>query len=163
MAVMLGPLSSSSDRQQALGIALQARIWWYQSRLGVEIPRDGYEAYCLSSGGSSRPDAALVAKIDDIRRRMAAAEDQTPASSGQQQLPAWQTQAPKADLRVKADDGITRDDSGGQDAPYPEHFRAIIEAVTTGKAVSGVREIPNTVVRQAVRATLSVPTHCQTC
>jgi hypothetical protein len=72
------------------------------------------------------------------------------------QLPAWMAQAPqKVDLSKKADDGDAHGGVGEGQAPYPAHFQAIIEAVTMGKPVPGVREIPNTVVRQAVCATLS--------
>ena len=40
--------------------------------------------------------------------------------------------------------------AGGGSAPYPEHFQAIIEAVTTGKPIAGVKEIPDTVLRPTV-------------
>ncbi len=39
---------------------------------------------------------------------------------------------------------------GGNGAPYPEQFQAIIEAVTTGKPIAGVKEIPDTVLRPSV-------------
>ena len=40
--------------------------------------------------------------------------------------------------------------AGGGSAPYPEQFQAIIEAVTTGKPIAGVKEIPDTVLRPSV-------------
>jgi hypothetical protein len=57
---------------------------------------------------------------------------------------------------VKAADGVAKGEGGGggEDAPYPEHFKAVIEAVTLGKPVPGIKEIPNTVVRLPVSASL---------
>ncbi|KAK3315137.1 hypothetical protein B0H66DRAFT_564612 [Apodospora peruviana] len=146
LVAMLGPLQPGFDREKALGISLQARIWWYKSRLDVEIDRAAYEAYLAAADPSAHlcPDPSLLIKVGDIQQRMASA---TAAPA----LPSWQLQAPKVDPNKKADDGASSHDGkgGGQDAPYPDHFQAIIEAVTTGKPVPGVREIPNIVVRPA--------------
>ncbi|KAK3683989.1 hypothetical protein B0T22DRAFT_267819 [Podospora appendiculata] len=144
LVAMLGPLPNGSERQTALGICLQARIWWYKSRLNIEIDRSAYEAYLASSADPSRPDPDLLTKIEEIQRRMG-----VPAPAPGPPLPAWQLDAPKVDPTKKADDLVSHGgDAGSQDAPYPAHFQAIIDAVTTGKPVPGVREIPNTVVRQ---------------
>ena len=155
---MLGPLSNTFERQKALGVTLQARIWWYKSKFNVEIDRAAYEDYTSShnqqtQGPTTAPsaiDSALLDKIDDIQRRMGSA----PGTAIAGNLPAWMVEAPqKVDLNKKADDGAAREapQSGrGGNAPYPAHFQAIIEAVTTGKTVPGVRDIPNTVVRQEV-------------
>lgn len=147
---MLGPsLTPGYDKQTALGISRQARIWWYKSRLDISIDRTAYENYISSSpsAASSCPDPALLTQVEEIQQRMAAVAA-TP------NLPAWQLQAPKVDPGKKADDGTSNHAAGGsgagEDAPYPAHFQAIIEAVTMGKPVPGVREIPNTVVRQPV-------------
>ena len=76
-----------------------------------------------------------MALIGDIQQRM----DVTgPVSS-------WQAHAPKADLRVKATDGAAKKGAeaearegcgaGGDDAPDPEHFKTVIEAVTIVQAL----------------------------
>ncbi|KAK3320817.1 hypothetical protein B0T19DRAFT_403437 [Cercophora scortea] len=151
LVAMLGPLPNGPERQTALGICLQARIWWYKSRLNIEIDRSAYEAYLASSSSSSSsadppssPDPDLLTKIEEIQRRMG-----VPAPAPGPPLPAWQLDAPKVDPTKKADDLVSHGgDASSQDAPYPAHFQAIIDAVTTGKPVPGVREIPNTVVRQ---------------
>jgi len=152
---MLGPLTNGFERQKALGITLQARIWWYKSRLNIDIDRAAYENYLAAQQSPSNPDPVLLDKIEEIQRMMgtvSAAAGSTGGDSSDSELPAWQLQTPKVDLSKKADDGAVREEGGegGGNAPYPEHFQAIIEAVTLGKPVPGVREIPNTVVRQAV-------------
>jgi len=156
---MLGPLSNSFEQQKALGVTLQARIWWYKSRLNISVERSAYETY--TSLHPSSTDPSLLDKVEDIQRRMglmpsadpfsSAASSSSPGSNSN--LPEWMVSAPqKVDLNRKADDGAARDGAapGGGSAPYPAHFQAIIEAVTTGKPVAGVKDIPNTVVRQAV-------------
>jgi len=164
---MLGPLSNSLERQKALGVTLQARIWWYASRQSITIDRAAYESwFAASESRGVGVDAALLEKISEIQTRMGISSpsfssSQTGNGDGGNSLPAWMVSAPqKVDLAKKADDGAGVEHTGGGtsggggggggEAPYPAHFQAIIEAVTTGKPVVGVREIPNTVVRQAV-------------
>ncbi|KAK0651510.1 hypothetical protein B0T16DRAFT_404076 [Cercophora newfieldiana] len=159
LTTTLGPLSNSFERQKALGVTLQARIWWYQSRHATTIDRSAYETWTSTSSNPSTVDQDLLDKVEDIQRRMGIV---APAPSvggsgngnGAGGLPEWMVSAPRrVDLGVKADDGVGRGEAvqgaGGEGAPYPAHFQAIIEAVTTGKPVAGVKEIPNTVVRQA--------------
>ncbi|KAK3946320.1 hypothetical protein QBC46DRAFT_4030 [Diplogelasinospora grovesii] len=146
LAAMLGSLCNSlddpSNRQQALGICLQARIWWYKSRQDIDIDRAAYEL----SRPSLPTDASLLAKLQEIQRRMAGS-----TAPPDPNVPAWMQQAPKIDPTRKADDhdaqGQRRGSGSEGDAPYPASFQAIIEAVTTGKPVPGIKEIPNTVVR----------------
>ncbi|KAK1776706.1 hypothetical protein QBC45DRAFT_418724 [Copromyces sp. CBS 386.78] len=157
LVAMLGPLSNGFERQKALGISLQARVWWYKSRFNIDIDRSAYENYLLSSSSSSSApahsqipnspvDAQLVDKLAEIQQLMGT----TPASASDDDLPAWQVQAPKVDLLKKADDGDANGAERGADgtAPYPERFNAIIELITNGKPIPGIKEVPNTVVRQ---------------
>lgn len=155
---MLGPLSNGFERQKALGISLQARVWWYKSRLNTDIDRSAYENYLLSSSSSSAPshsqipnspvDAQLVDKLAEIQQKMG----KTPASASDDDLPAWQVQAPKVDLLKKADDGESHSAERGADgqAPYPDRFNAIIDLITKGTEIPGIKHIPDTVVRQPV-------------
>ncbi len=145
-------------RQKALSTTLQARIWWYKSRFNIAIDRPAYEAYC-TAGPSTSPDGSIVAKLEEIQQRMgnagtglglapggaAAAAAPAPAAN----IPEWQLNAPKVDLSVKAEDGGPHTHSG-DGAPYPENFQALIDAVTSGKPIPGIKEIPDTVVRPPV-------------
>ncbi|KAL2017798.1 hypothetical protein VTK56DRAFT_1661 [Thermocarpiscus australiensis] len=149
----LGPsFNKNTDgfmRQRALSATLQARIWWYKSRFNIDIDRTSYETWSVSNP-SSCPDAAIIAKLQDIQQRMGIA----PASSSTDQgptsdtsaIPAWQLNAPKVDLSKKADDGADRV-LNGDGPPYPADFEALIAAVKTGKPIPGIKEIPNIVVR----------------
>lgn len=139
---MLGPLLPSTDMARAASTSLQARIWWFSTKQGVLITPDSYSAHLASHPDTSTPEPAILARIEDVQRRM--------GMKGESNVPSWQVHAPKADLRVKASDGVERGEGGEGDAPYPEQFRAVIEAVTQGKAVPGIKEIPNTLVRLPV-------------
>ncbi|KAK4132991.1 hypothetical protein BT67DRAFT_443366 [Trichocladium antarcticum] len=144
----LGPsLASPNDgfvRQKALSTTLQARIWWYKSRFNSDIDRSAYEAYSASHA-SSCPDGAILATLEEIQQRMGAGNASASSSAGPP-VPAWQLNAPKVDLSKKAEDATGHANSDGG-APYPENFQALIEAVTMGKPIPGIREIPDTVVR----------------
>ncbi|KAK3293270.1 uncharacterized protein B0H64DRAFT_403900 [Chaetomium fimeti] len=145
----LGPslVNNTADgftRQKALSTTLQARIWWYRSRFNTDIDRALYESYSASNQPSC-PDGAILAKLEEIQQRMSGAAP-GPSSSSGQNIPAWQLNAPKVDLSKKADDGANHNNTG-DGAPYPENFQALIEAVTMGKPIPGIKEIPDTVVR----------------
>lgn len=164
----LGPSlvnNNSADgftRQKALSTTLQARIWWYKSRFNSDIDRASYEAYCASHPSSS-PDASILAKLDEIQQRMGGGAPGSSSSStsaaASPNIPAWQLNAPKVDLSKKADDGASHTNTG-DGAPYPENFQALIEAVTLGKPIPGIKEIPDTVVRPPVSSSLQGPTPC---
>lgn len=148
----LGPsLVNNADgfsRQKALSTTLQARIWWYKSRFNFDIDRASYETYSVSNQSSS-PDAAILKQLEEIQQRMGSAPSLSGFGQSQADIPAWQLNAPKVDLSKKADDGASRGDTG-DGAPYPEDFQALVEAVTTGKPIPGIKEIPDTVVRPPV-------------
>lgn len=155
--------SDGFTRQKALSTTLQARIWWYKSRFNTDIDRASYEAYTVSHPSSS-PDASILGKLEEIQERMGGGSggSSTSASQGQSQsqnIPAWQLNAPKVDLSKKADDGASHTNTG-DGAPYPENFQALIEAVTTGKPIPGIKEIPDTVVRPPVSTPPSLSPFC---
>jgi hypothetical protein len=149
----LGPsLLTNADgfnRQKALSTTLQARIWWYKSRFNTDIDRASYEAYSASDPLSSSPDASILAKLQEIQERMGGSGSGSNSQSQNQNIPAWQLNAPKVDLSKKADDAAGHANAG-DGAPYPENFQALIEAVTMGKPIPGIKEIPDTVVRPPV-------------
>ncbi len=147
----LGPSlapANGFNRQKALSTTLQARIWWYRSRFNTDIDRASYEAFS-NSNPSSSPDASILSKLEEIQERMGGGPSGSAGQSQGQNIPAWQLNAPKVDLSKKADDGANHSNTG-DGAPYPENFQALIEAVTTGKPIPGIKEIPDTVVRPPV-------------
>ncbi|KAK3997173.1 hypothetical protein QBC44DRAFT_338963 [Cladorrhinum sp. PSN332] len=154
-ATLGNSLASTSDpftRRKILDTILQTRIWWYQSRTNATIDLNSYLAF-TSANPRTNPDQEILKKTEwiynQLKARSAPQDQQASSSSSSSQpdpdIPAWQLQAPKLDLSKKADDHEARPTEG---VPYPDRFQAIIDAVTTGKQIEGIREIPNTVVRQ---------------
>lgn len=143
---MLGHVMPSTNMSFAVAKCLQARMWFFHSLLGRKIDHVEYFAYLRDNPSAIPPDEAILVRTEQIQLRMG----MTPSPGVG--VPAWQENAPKADLGVKARDGAGRGgaEGGGQAAPYPERFNAVIDAVTSGKPVPGVREIPSTVIRQPV-------------
>ncbi|KAK4228372.1 hypothetical protein QBC38DRAFT_155899 [Podospora fimiseda] len=149
-------LSSSNDpftRCKLLDTILQTRIWWYQSRTNILIDLNSYLTF-TASNPRTNPDQQILKKTEWIYTQLQARlnlQQQQPGSESEVDIPAWQLQAPQMDLSKKADDNEAREvggEAGEGGAPYPDKFQAIIEAVTTGKTIEGIKEIPNTVVRQ---------------
>ncbi|EGS23886.1 uncharacterized protein CTHT_0005950 [Thermochaetoides thermophila DSM 1495] len=145
----LGPIISNQHdmfmRQKALSITLQSRIWWYKSHFGCQIDRIKYEAWTLNHP-ETNPDHKILKKLDEIRKIMGLPPAvPVPDPDVTKNIPEWQLNAPKCDLSKKAEDVGGRSTEGG--APYPEDFQALVEAVTQGKPIPGIREIPNKVVR----------------
>jgi len=140
-------------RQKALSITLQSRIWWYKSHFGCQIDRIKYEAWTLNHP-ETNPDHKILKKLDEIRKIMGLPPAvPVPDPDVTKNIPEWQLNAPKCDLSKKAEDVGGRSTEGG--APYPEDFQALVEAVTQGKPIPGIREIPNKVVRPPVCSLLS--------
>lgn len=66
----------------------------------------------------------------------------------EEEVPEWQRSGGvKVDLSKKAEDGEGEGEGEGRKGEYPNKFQAIIEAVTTGKTIEGIREIEERVVR----------------
>lgn len=147
LIAMLAPLTNSFEHHKAMGITLQARIWWYQSRLGTCIDLNAYKAYAASNPSQASVDTAVLVRAAEIQAAMGIIG---PSASGspERKAPEWQTMAAqKVDLSKKADDG-DHESRGGSQAPYPARFNAIIDAINTGKPIEGIVDIPDKIVRK---------------
>ncbi|CAK7230799.1 hypothetical protein SCUCBS95973_007695 [Sporothrix curviconia] len=74
-------------------------------------------------------------------------------SSSSVDVPSWQRSAPRNELKV--DRTLARGGSAGAggagaaEAPYSDKFAKVVEAIQSGKELEGIKQIPDTVVRQA--------------
>src|SRR5688572_28060244 len=114
-------------------MAIHARVFYYAQRIGVTIDFAKYQAWLASNPDIEAPDVLP----DEYKSR------QPPAP-----LLDWQKAAPKADLFI---DRKSAPQSGYGDEPnYPMGFAAMIKLLQEGKPVPGIREIPNTIIRDPV-------------
>lgn len=135
---ILGEPGQQNPQASLVDMAIHARIFYYSQRVGVMIDFTAYKAWLASNPDHSPPDVLP----EEYHRRVGADAPPSPALD-------WQKAAPKADLYIdrKAADAQT----GSEDQPnYPMGFAEMIKLLKEGKPVPGIRQIPNTVVRDPV-------------
>lgn len=140
------PAQGSSPRD----MATHARIFYYAQRLGVTIDFTAYQTWLSQHPDHQAPDIlpdSYLARHSDSRSQDAAAAAESSAS-----LP-WQQAAPKNDLFI--DKKAAAAGQSQEDQPsYPMAFAEMLKLLQEGKPVPGIRQIPNTVVRDPVSASL---------
>ncbi len=130
-------------------MAIHARIFYYTQRIGVSIDFASYQSW-LASHPDHHPPNILPPEYQ------ASADKGQPAGTLD-----WQQAAPKADLYVDRGAADASSPSGGEPA-YPMAFAEMIKLLQEGKPVPGIRQIPNTVIRNPVRCPLlSLKISCQ--
>lgn len=125
----------SNSQASLRDMATHARIFYYAQRIGVSIDFSRYQAWLSAHPDHDTPDV--------LPAEYAAKQDQdSPALD-------WQKAAPKADLYVDKKAAQQQSDADDQPA-YPMGFAEMIKLLQEGKPVPGIRQIPNTVVRDPV-------------
>jgi len=116
-------LGSNSTPEQAAELALRARCFYYARKYNTNIDFDSYKAYRNARG---RPPP-------------------TPPISNGTQAPL--DIAPPASS-AEASGGVMPGaaDSNDPPAPYPTSFAHIVELITTGQPILGIKEIPSTIL-----------------
>lgn len=121
-------------------MAIHARIFYYAQRIGVNIDFGAYKTWLASKPDHHPPDVLPEASRQQDEATSAPVLD-------------WQKAAPKADLYI--DKKAAAAQSGSQDQPnYPMGFAEMIKLIQEGKPVPGIRQIPNTIIRDPVSPTL---------
>ncbi|KAL2105992.1 hypothetical protein VUR80DRAFT_7436 [Thermomyces stellatus] len=113
-------LQKPSPNPQA--IIRHARTAYFTRVLGFPLSPESYAAFLAANPCHTPADDSLLAIIQGV--------------------PAWQVAAPKADLFV---DKTVRDSGDGPS--YPGRFAELIRCIKEGTPVPGVREIPDTILR----------------
>ncbi|KAF5976171.1 hypothetical protein FCOIX_7261 [Fusarium coicis] len=132
---ILGEPGQQNPQASLADMAIHARIFYYAQRIGVNIDFSAYKAWLASNHDYQPPDVLP----EEYRQRDVANASPVPALE-------WQKAAPKTDLYI--DRKAATAQSGSQDQPsYPMGFAEMIQLIQEGKPVPGIRQIPNTVVR----------------
>ncbi|KAF5618305.1 uncharacterized protein FTJAE_12236 [Fusarium tjaetaba] len=132
---ILGEPGQQNPQASLADMAIHARIFYYAQRIGVNIDFSAYKAWLASNPDYQPPDVLP----EEYRQRDAANVSPVPALD-------WQKAAPKTDLYIDRKTAAAQ--SGSQDQPsYPMGFAEMIQLIQEGKPVPGIRQIPNTVVR----------------
>ncbi|KAF5693236.1 hypothetical protein FDENT_2167 [Fusarium denticulatum] len=132
---ILGEPGQQNPQASLADMAIHARIFYYAQRIGVNIDFSAYKAWLASNPDYQPPDVLP----EEYRQRDVANASPVPALD-------WQKAAPKTDLYIDRKTAAAQ--SGSQDQPsYPMGFAEMIQLIQEGKPVPGIRQIPNTVVR----------------
>ncbi|PNP84537.1 hypothetical protein FNYG_02166 [Fusarium nygamai] len=132
---ILGEPGQQNPQASLADMAIHARIFYYAQRIGVNIDFSAYKAWLASNPEYQPPDVLP----EEYRQRDVANASPVPVLD-------WQKAAPKTDLYIDRKTAAAQ--SGSQDQPsYPMGFAEMIKLIQEGKPVPGIRQIPNTVVR----------------
>ncbi|KAH7089462.1 hypothetical protein FB567DRAFT_439177 [Paraphoma chrysanthemicola] len=117
-------LGSNSTPEQAAELALRARCFYYARKFNINIDFDGYKAY-RNARGRPPPTPPTLNGTQPLLDTAA-----VPASSGEGEGGIMPAPA----------------DASEPPAPYPTSFAHIVELITSGQPVPGIKEIPSTVL-----------------
>lgn len=121
-------------------MAIHARIFYYAQRIGVNVDFAKYQAWLAQHPDhkvpSVVPDEYLSSQRDGI-------------GEGKQAVLDWQKAAPREDLYV--DRKAAAQTASGNEPNYPMGFAEMLQLIQEGKPIPGIRQIPNTIVRDPVR------------
>jgi hypothetical protein len=131
-------------------MATHARIFYYAQRIGVTIDFARYQSWLEENHDHTIPDVLpdeyLLAA--ETRDKGKGPELSTPS------LP-WQDAAPKTALYVDRQAASASAAPGGGEPNYPMAFAEMLKLLQEGKPIPGIRQIPNTVIRDPVRPPLT--------
>ncbi|GKT46963.1 uncharacterized protein ColSpa_07144 [Colletotrichum spaethianum] len=161
------PQGSPSD------LAVHARVFYYAQRIGVTIDFARYKDWLARHPGYTPPDilpeeyksqntqgtattptTAGSSDVPDLTSKLSGlstgkVKEESAAAAGP--APSWQAAAPKADLYVERKPPSQADapGEGGDEPAYPMGFAQMLEMIQKGIPIPGIRQIPDTVVRDA--------------
>ncbi|KAK4651388.1 hypothetical protein QC762_0092200 [Podospora pseudocomata] len=154
LVTTLGPLlspqslSSPFTKPQVLTSIQTLRAKYYTAKFNVPISPSPSSATTLPT-----PDEEILKKASwlyvNIQKKINNNTPVPPAEGPkEEEVPEWQRSGGvKVDLSKKAEDGEGEVEGEDRKGEYPNKFQAIIEAVTTGKTIEGIREIEERIVR----------------
>ncbi|KAK9386380.1 hypothetical protein V1515DRAFT_605363 [Lipomyces mesembrius] len=155
-AVLSSRGSALSDDEKRM-VECKARLFFYSRKVQKNV---GYEDYMAWKGSHTRSavselpsesrdrvsdanvelqDQAVSGHDDSLIPNSSASSSQTPTSSPSP-IPSTSTPAPRA---TSASASGASDENENNTAPYPRTFAHIVELITSGKEVPGIKQIPN--------------------
>ncbi|KAH6642544.1 hypothetical protein C7974DRAFT_385621 [Boeremia exigua] len=127
-------LGSNSSPEQAAELALRARCFYYARKFNTTVDFGAYKAY-REAHGRPPPQTNGVQPLDFSEATYEISKGTAPAPSNN----AAAKDAPSGVLPGPSS-------SGEPPAPYPTSFAHIVELITTGQPIPGIKDIPNTIL-----------------
>ncbi|KAK1987808.1 hypothetical protein LZ30DRAFT_579386 [Colletotrichum cereale] len=177
LSAILGDPSTENPQGTPSDLAIHARVFYYAQRIGVAIDFSRYKDWLARHPDHEAPDilpeeykardtryasatadGSDVASADDVPSLTSKLNDlstgkgkEKATDAAAEPTPSWQAAAPKADLYVERNPSSQTDAPGpASDEPaYPIGFAQMLEMIQKGIPIPGIRQIPDTVVRDA--------------
>ncbi|KAK1965258.1 hypothetical protein LY78DRAFT_658479 [Colletotrichum sublineola] len=169
LSAILGDPNTDNPQGSPSDLAIHARIFYYAQRIGVAIDFASYKDWLARHPAHDAPDilpeeykARDAASADDVPGLTSKLRDlstdkgkgkatDADAAGASEPTPSWQAAAPKADLYVERKPSSQADApaAGGDEPAYPIGFAQMLEMIQKGIPIPGIRQIPDTVVRDA--------------
>ncbi|KAG5995890.1 hypothetical protein E4U52_007654 [Claviceps spartinae] len=155
LSAILGPQnsssfsSSSSAKGSPADMAIHARIFYYAQRIGVQIDFARYTAWLARNSHHIPPQVLpdeYLASPSSSSSSSSSSKTTGAATTATETLLPWQQAAPKADLYVDRRAGA---EAAAGEPSYPVGFAEMLQLLSEGKEIPGIRQIPNTVARDA--------------
>ncbi|KAL1643980.1 hypothetical protein SLS58_004655 [Diplodia intermedia] len=137
-------LGSTASSEQAVELALRARCFYYSRKFNTPVDFDAYKAYRASTPSPSAVPTTAPNGLAPV--------DLLPATPSPSQTPPPPPPPPHgagttaATTSAPTSAPAPAEAQQQQEAPYPTSFAHIVELITTGQPIPGIKEIPDTVL-----------------
>ncbi|KAF1811020.1 hypothetical protein P152DRAFT_508324 [Eremomyces bilateralis CBS 781.70] len=118
-------LQSAQSPDHATDLESRAKCFYLSRKHGVRIDVNGYKAWKKQQKGTTAQENGI--------------------ELGNGTESAKESSAPPAETQNN-DSGAQDDSTPAGDAPYPTSFSDIVELITSGKPIPGIKDIPDTIL-----------------
>lgn len=141
-------LGSTASQDQAIELALRARCFYYSRKFNTSVDFDAYKAYRATAPSPSSVPTTVTNGLTPASLPATPSPGQTPPLGSIATFPGAATSAPLASAPTSAPAESSAPPAGQeqQEAPYPTSFAHIVELITTGQPIPGIKDIPDTVL-----------------
>ncbi|KAB2573024.1 MYB DNA-binding domain protein [Lasiodiplodia theobromae] len=138
-------LGSTASSEQAVELSLRARCFYYSRKFNTSVDFDAYKAYRASAPSPSAvPTTAPNGLAPAADLPATPSPGQTPPLGSTATFPSA---APTTSTPASAPPPAASAEGEQQgEAPYPTSFAHIVELITSGQPIPGIKEIPDTVL-----------------
>ncbi|KAK7535645.1 hypothetical protein IWX49DRAFT_264204 [Phyllosticta citricarpa] len=144
-------LGSNPSADQAIELTLRARCFYYTRKFNILVDFDAYKAYRASIPSPSPITAVTTNGLATPTSSSSTSASPQPRPQLQPAAPPSSSASPQpqtssSSAAASASAPAASSSGGPDDAPYPTSFAHIVELITTGQPIPGIKEIPDTVL-----------------
>ncbi|RDL38217.1 uncharacterized protein BP5553_02557 [Venustampulla echinocandica] len=142
LSAILGPSPSPS---QVEDLTIRAQCFYLSRKKSIPIDFDAYKSYLANKSGnpSTAPSTVPQEPHPDVASSSKAEVPQLAGTMQPQPHPHHESDLPPATMST--------DTSGSEKtAPYPPTFAQIVELITTGAPIPGIKDIPPTLLTSQI-------------